>query len=60
MSRRGVAVRLLRHIAGQTPFGVFGNVFDHEDREKCGGWYVNLHVYRWRLEVYEVQRYEEE
>lgn len=42
-----------RYLVGQTPFGVFTNLFDAADRETCGGvWYLSLHIGTWRFSWY--------
>lgn len=33
-----------RHLKGQTPIGVFSNMFDRVDRDTVGGWYVDVHI----------------
>lgn len=38
-----------RHLSGQTPFGVFANLFDRVDRAAVGGWYVAFHFLSLRL-----------
>lgn len=45
-----------RWLSGQTPCGVFSNYFNSADRWACGGWYLTIHVWRWRLEIHRADR----
>lgn len=36
-------------IIGQTPLGVFTNIFNAQDRRACRGWYLTVHVWHYRL-----------
>jgi hypothetical protein len=36
---------------GRTPWGIFGNVFDREDR-KLSSWYAHFHTPWFVLEIY--------
>ena len=38
-----------RHMKGQTAFGVYSNIFDAGDRWACGGWYLAVNVWRYRV-----------
>ena len=39
-------------LPGQTPFGVFTNLFDAADRAICCGWYLSVHIGAYRLSFY--------
>lgn len=42
-----------RHVIGQTPLGLFTNLYPTQlckvDRECIGGWYASFHLGTWRL-----------
>lgn len=36
---------------GQSPFGVYTNIFDAADRRTVGGWYLCFHFRSYRLQL---------
>lgn len=52
-------IHLQRHVIGQTPLGLFTNLWptalNRRDRETVGGWYCDIHVGTWRLQCYQTR-----
>ena len=49
------AVMLIDRVPGQTPLGLFTNLWPsarcRADRQALEGWYLTVHVGTWRLEL---------